>query len=210
MILRLAAALSLAFGAAALLIYSDVMGHGPVAGEAARHLRAMKDRRAAPDSVTSVTLDDIAALPHRAPPAEVGALERRGAAIEGYIQRMLRAGDDDYHLEVVITPRRSGGPDTTYAAAEITPAVRGASPRWTYDGLIAAFRPNHGGRTAWDAGPRRVRVSGWLLYDFQYDVIPSEWQKQMGAPRISGWEIHPVTRIELWDDALGRYLDYPR
>jgi len=209
-ILRLAAALSLAFGAAALLIYSDVMGHGPVAGEAARHLRAMKDRRAAPDSVTSVTLDDIAALPHRAPPAEVAALERRGAAIEGYIQRMLRAGDDDYHLEVVITPRRSGGPDTTYAAAEITPAVRGASPRWTYDGLIAAFRPNHGGRTAWDAGPRRVRVSGWLLYDFQYDVIPSEWQKQMGAPRISGWEIHPVTRIELWDDALGRYLDYPR
>ena len=210
MILRFAAALSLALGAAALLIYLDVMGHGPLAGEAARHLRAMKDRRTVPDSATPATLDDIAALPHRAPPAEVAALERRGVAIEGYIQRLLRASDDDYHLEVVITPRRSGGPDTTYAAAEITPGVRGASPRWTYDGLLAAFRPNHGGRTAWDAGPRRTRVSGWLLYDFQYDALPSEWQKRMGAPRISGWEIHPVTRIELWDDSLGRYVDYPR
>ena len=208
--LRLAGALSLACGVVALLIYLHAMGHGPVAGEAARHMRAMKDRRAAPDSTRPITLDGVAALPHFAPLAEYAALERRGVAMEGYVQRLLRAGDDDYHLEIAPTLRAPGGKDTVYATAEITPGWRGRSPSWSYSGLLAAFRPNHGGESPWDEGPRRARVSGWLMYDYQYDAPPSEWSRQMAAPRISGWEIHPVTRIELWDDSLGRYVDYPR
>jgi hypothetical protein len=81
-------------------------------------------------------------------------------------------------------------------------------PRWSYEGLVAAFHPNHGGASPWDSGPRRVRLSGWLLYDFQYDTPPSPWSLQYQAPRVSGWEIHPVTRIELWDDAQQRWVDY--
>jgi len=208
--LRLAAALALLAGALALAAYLHVMGHGPLAGAAASHLRAMKERRAAPTSLEIMTLERFAALPHFAPLATVAAIERRGVTMEGYAQRVMRAVDDDIHLEIAPTPRAPQGPDTVYATAEITPGVRGDSPRWRYEALVAAMRPNHGGSAAWDGGPRRVRVTGWLLYDYQYDAPPSESARRDEAPRISGWEIHPVTRIEVWDEARGRYQDYPR
>ena len=208
--LRLAAALSLLLGAAALAAYLHIMGYGPLAGAAARHMRALKDRRAAPESVSVFTLADFDALPHRMALADYAPLERRGVTMEGYVQRFMRAVDDDYHLELAPTGRAPGGPDTVYASAEITPAFRRDSQPWSYEALVAAFRPTRGGATPWNTGPQRVRVSGWLLYDYPYDAPPSEWDKRMASPRISGWEIHPVTRIELWDDTLRRYVDYPR
>jgi len=208
--LRAAAALSLLVGAAALLAYLHVMGHGPFATLAERHLRAMKDRLAPPESVEVFTLADFAALPHRAAVADYAPLERRGVVMEGYVQRFMRAVDDDYHLEIAPTPRAPGGADTVYATAEITPGIRRDSRPWSYERLVAAFRPNRGGVTSWDQGPRRVRVSGWLLYDYPYDAPPSAWTMRMASPRISGWEIHPVTRIELWDAALGHYVDLQR
>jgi hypothetical protein len=206
--LRLAAALTLLFGALGLAVYLDVMGHGPLAGMAGNHLRAMKDRRTPPATVQPFTLADFDRLPHRVAVADYSVDERRGVAMEGYIQRIMRAIDDDYHLEITPTPRRAGGPDTIYASAEITPGVRGSAPRWQYERLLEALRPNHGGVTEWEDGPRRVRISGWLCYDYQYDEPPSAWERRLDAPRVSGWEIHPVTRIELWDPSLGRYVDY--
>ena len=210
MTLRLAAALALLLGVAALMAYLNIMGRGPLAGAEARHLRAMKDRVSAPESVRDVTLDDFAALPHGAPLATVASIERRGVVAEGYVQRIMRAQDDDYHLELAPTPRTPGGPDTIYLSAEITPGIRDGSQRWSYGALNAAFRPNRGGAARWDRGPRRVRVSGWLLYDYQYDAPPGEREKRTSAPRISGWEIHPVTRIELWNESLGRFVDLAR
>jgi len=208
--MRLAAALALLLGAAALLAYLDFMGRGPFAGPTARHLRAMKDRRGAPTSVEAVTMADIAALPHRTPLSSYAAIEGRGVMAEGYVQRMMRALDDDVHLELAPAPRAPGGPDTTYISAEITPGWRAGSKRWSYGALEVAFRPNHGGVTAWDGGPRRMRVSGWLLYDYQYDAPPTPVQERTVAPRISGWEIHPVTRVELWDEDLGRFVELAR
>ena len=210
MTLRVAAALSLLVGATALMAYLRVMGHGPLAAAPERHLRAMKDRLAPPPSVEMFTLADFAALPHRAAAADVAALERGGVVMEGYVQNFMRAADDDYHLEIAPTPRSPGGADTAYATAEITPGIRGGSRRWSYERLVAAFRPNRGGATRWDEGPRRARVSGWLLYDYPYDAPPSPSELRMSSPRISGWEIHPVSRIELWDDSLRRFVDYPR
>jgi len=208
--LRIAAALTLLAGAAVLLTYLHLMGRGPLAGPAERHLRAMKDRLAPPESVAVFTLAEFAELPHRVALDEYAPLEGRGVVMDGYIQRFVRAVDDDYHLEIAPTPRAPGGADTVYATAEITPGIRGDSRRWSYEGLVAAFRPNHGGAASWDDGPRRVRVSGWLLYDYPYDAPPSAWAKRMTSPRISGWEIHPVTRIELWDGSLGRFVDLQR
>jgi hypothetical protein len=37
----------------------------------------------------------------------------------------------------------------------------------------------------------RVRVSGWLLHDFQHLDGVGRW-------RASAWEIHPATTIEGW------------
>ena len=120
----------------------------------------MKDRVDPPTRVVPVTVDDIGALPVNASVAEYSGIERRGVTIEGYIQRLVRAPDDDQHLELVPTPRASGGPDTVYVTAEITRTFRRGSTRWSWDALVAAFRPNHGGVTPWDGGPRRVRLTG--------------------------------------------------
>ncbi len=31
-----------------------------------------------------------------------------------------------------------------------------------------------------------------------------------GEQRESGWELHPVTKIEIWDDARGAYVEVRR
>ena len=210
MILRILGSLALILGAAAVMFYLSFMGKGPWTTPEARHLRALKDRRVAPARYEPLTMGDVQRLPHQLSLAAYAPLEARGVSYEGYVQRILRAIDDDCHLEVTPTPRGSAGPDTAYVTAEITPWWRQHSQRWSYEGLVAAFRPNHGGASPWDDGPRRVRVSGWLLYDFQYDTRVSPWSLQYQAPRVSGWEIHPVTRIELWDDARQSWVDDPR
>ena len=63
--LRLAGALALAVGAVGLLGYLRVVGKGPFATPAERHLRAMKDRVAAPDSFAPIGFDGMIALPRR-------------------------------------------------------------------------------------------------------------------------------------------------
>jgi hypothetical protein len=208
-ILRLTAALALVLGLVVLFGFLQVVGKAPWSAPAARHLRAMKDRAVAPDRLAPYTTADFLALPHDRPLAEYARLEARGVSFDGFVQRLLGSADGDTHLELVATPRRPGGPDTAYVTAEITPQWRRDSDRWVYESLVAIMRPNHGGATTWDSGPLRVRVSGWLLYDFQYDRRYSPYALQHGA-RITGWEIHPVTRIEAWDDSLGRFADVPR
>jgi len=208
--LRFLAVVALILGAAALLGYLNLIGKGPLASPALRHLRLMKDRMVAPDSVTQIGLPAIQALPRGATLADYAPLERRGVSIDGYVQRMARAMDDDVHLEVVTASRGETGRDSAYVTAEVTPVWRRHSLRWSYGALAAAFRPNHGSRTPWDGGPRRVRISGWLLYDFQNVSDPSAWSLAESSPRVSGWEIHPVTRIELWDEASHGFVDYAR
>ena len=205
MILRIAAALTLLAGLGALAAYLHMIGRFPTASEAARHLRAMKNRVAAPREVTPATYAAFAAMPRHARLPDYAPRERRAVSLEGDIQRMLRAADDDIHLELAPVPRQPGDPNVGYVTAEITPQWRSGSDAWSYDRLVQAFHPNHGGTTAWDGGTRRVRISGWLLYDYEYEDAPA-----YGQPRISSWEIHPVTRIELWSDSLGRFADYAR
>ena len=209
MILRLAALLAVVLGLTALLGYLQLVGKAPWSTPEMRHLRAMKDRTAAPDSVASFTLAEVESLPHGLPLAAYAALERRGASFTGYVQRMLTAPDGDTHFELVATPRRPGGPDTCYVTAEVTPRWSEGSASWAYENLVASLRPNHGGETFWDSGPCLARVSGWLLYDVQQDFRPSPDALQRGA-RVSGWEIHPVTGIELWSDSLHQFVDLPR
>jgi hypothetical protein len=214
MMLRAAAALALAAGILGFGVFLHVMGLSPTASLAARHLRAMKDRLDPPASVAPMTFADFAALPHARPVAEYSALERRGASLEGYVQRMILSSDGDYHLEIAPRRRRPGWGDTAYVSAEITPQWQRGSSSWRFGPLLAALRPNFGGATSWDDGPRRVRISGWLLYDFQYDpgfpVARALAGTRRREIRITGWEIHPATRIEIWNDSLDTYEDYPR
>lgn len=207
MTLRVVAVLCLLLGLAVVLLFLQLVGKAPWSPPAMRHLRAMKDRAGVPAAYTPYAFRDFLALPHHRPLDETAAIERRGVSFTGYVQYMLASTDGDYHLELAPTPRRDA-PDTTYVTAEVTPAFHDRSRTWDYESLIARLRPNHGGTTAWDTGPRRARISGWLCYDFQYDTDRLPPEKR--AIRLTGWEIHPVTRIEVWDDSLGRFTDVTR
>ncbi|HZC77674.1 MAG TPA: hypothetical protein VE258_07985 [Ktedonobacterales bacterium] len=210
MTLRIAAAFALLLGAAGLIAYLHLLGKSPFATLEARHLREMKDRRDPPLTTAPYTSDDFKALPHDWNVAEYSALERRGVTIEGYVPRMLRASDDDVHLEVIPGWDPAGHESAPYTTAEITPAFRRGSHTWTYESLAHAFRVSGGAVTPWDSGPRRVRISGWLLFDFQYDLRPDLRSTSADPPRLTGWEIHPVTRIEIWSDSLKAFTEFPR
>jgi len=167
----------------------------------------MKQRAAAPDSFRPITTADLASLPRRGPLAEASALEARGVAIEGHVQSMLRASDGDIHLDVAPGSSGPDGPLAPYAIAEITPRWRHGSRAWGYERLLSEFRPISGGVTRWERDPRRVRLSGWLLYDRPHE---GQAARRAGAPAVASWEVHPVTKIELWDDSLRAFREYPR
>ncbi len=206
--------LAVLLGVAIFLAYLHAIGKAPFDSPAARHLREMKDRLAGPARLEPIGYDSLAALPRHRPLAEYSRIEGRAVSLEGYVPHMLRAADGDFHLEICPTPEPPGGRQV-YQTAEITPgwrrrgAGRGADPArgWSYEHLAAVFRPNVSGLgPAWDAGPALVRVSGWLLYDYPFDQEVDRFGRRHD-PRISGWEIHPVTRIERWSPARREWVE---
>ena len=209
MILRLAALAAVALGAVALLFFLQLVGKAPWSPPEMRHLRAGKDRTAAPDSVVPFSAADFAALPHGRPLAEYARLEQRGVSFEGYVQALIISTDGDIHFELVTSWRPPGGPDTTYLTAELTPQWGRGSNRWSFEDLVATLRPNRGGATPWDSGPRRVRVGGWLLYDFQ-DTARSHSRRLQRELRLTPWEIHPITCLEVWNEADSTWREVER
>lgn len=207
MIFRLIAMVVFAAGVVLLVLFLGLLGEGPGSSIESKHLRAMKERKSAPLSYTPFTTDSFTALPHRWTWNRYARIEQRGVSFIGWAQRTLPAGDGDMHLELTPAPHGENAPDTLYVTAEVTPWWRHRSQAWSYESLLGVLRPNDGGTTRWAGGPQQVRVSGWLLYDFQYDRPNSSWTMQHGAPRLTGWEIHPVTRIEAWDDAAHAWLE---
>lgn len=210
MIVRSLAVLTFAAGAAVLVGALAILGRAPGLPEHTRHLRAMKDRDDPPSQVRTITMRDFEALPHHLPLAARGALEAHGVQMSGWVQRVVLSGDGDLHLEFAENRRSREDRDTAYVVAEITPPWRGQTRSWAYESLLVAFRPNLGGRAPWEAGPRRVRLTGWLMLDQPYDRPVSTWLLQYGTPRVTGWEIHPVTRIEMWNDGDGTWRELRR
>lgn len=70
-----------------------------------------------------------------------------------------------------------------------TPQTR-AEHKWTLEHL----------RNTVKAGQRKVRVSGWLLFD-------ASRAKDIGFSRATLWELAPVMRIEVWQGGRWRGLD---
>jgi hypothetical protein len=209
-IVRSLAVLIFVAGAAVLVGALALLGRAPGLPAHVRHLRAMKERANPPSDVRTFHMADFAGLSHHIPPAERSALESHGVQMTGWVQRVVLSGDGDLHLELVENQRHLGERDTAYVVAEITPQWREQTNAWAYESLLVAFRPNRGGSAPWEAGPRRVRLTGWLMLDHPYDKPVSTWLLANAAPRITGWEMHPVTRIELWDDDASDWREVRR
>jgi hypothetical protein len=121
---------------------------------------------------------------------EVGRFEGAPVSLEGYFvgQRVeipeatncysTLEAMRDIHLWLAGAPARS---IADAVVVEITPRYRALRPRWHPDTLRALI----------DSG-RRVRVSGWLLLDELHPEL-------VHIRRVTLWEIHPVTRLEVQD-----------
>ena len=88
--------------------------------------------------------------------------------------------NNDYHLNIV---QNDTDPQTASVVVEMTPKTRPGKPNWTLPGL--ASLPAAAGKTH-----ALVRVAGYLLFD-------SEHVTGNGGERITIWEIHPITRVEV-------------
>ncbi len=168
-------------------------GSGPAgpdevpAAEREAHLQDMKNRLDDPRQVVGMTILEIAALPQfpraytRQQFTEISALEERGVMVEGFVARLRQMQDGDYHIQLAEAwPGHCLGGDTPdQFFTELTPGIRARKPAYTWERLL----PLCGADT-------RIRVSGWLMWDNPHHT------------RITFWEVHPVTRIELccWRD----------
>jgi hypothetical protein len=183
---RLARTLGLALVVAACGHGSDATGPDVVPeGERAEHLAAMKNRLDEPSGVQTMRVTEVIGLPTvpraytRAQLADFSALEQRGVTVTGFVARLRRMDDGDFHVQITEAPAgRCLDSDTRdQLITELTPGVQQRKPAYTFESL----RPLCGADTA-------VRVTGWLMYD-----SPHNGDSGRGTP----WEVHPVTRIEV-------------
>jgi hypothetical protein len=164
-----------------------------------RYLTEQKNRTDIPRRYEPLTFAEFLALP--AIPEKYTASEwdtvrtqtQRGVGLEGYIAEVIQAadgatygrppdqGDLHVHLRAARQPQCGvGGLRNQQIVTEVTPHFQPPTTGWSYEALLDLCQ-----RQA------RVRISGWLLHDYQHI-------RDIGAWRASAWEIHPVTSIEVW------------
>jgi len=174
-----------------LLITTDTRADCPVGGRGGDEiLSAMKNRTDVPRKTTSRTIGELIKrrdiVPHinRKRWREVKiANEGTGVVIVGSFLGVKREGpesancgsvdDRDYHLWLAdfVNDAKSAS-----MVVEITPRLRKMT--WTINALRRLVRRGD-----------RVRITGWLLYDQEHEIDQS---------RGTLWEIHPVTKIEIY------------
>lgn len=92
---------------------------------------------------------------------------------------MTRSAEVDWHMALA---EQAGQGEADAIVVEPTPRIRVNHPKWT----VARIQP-------WLDSSDPVRISGWLLFD------PSH-RNHLGHFRKTLWEIHPITKIEVWRD----------
>jgi hypothetical protein len=202
------------------LCQADGVGGDP----ATNHL---KNRTDEPDGYHEVSWDALATLafPHNRlkhregdqhswPAADLAAIaeyEELPISVVGFLANAKKEGKEstncgetdstrvDWHMYLTKGPHQK---TRQSIVVETTPRVRPNHPRWNVDTLKAlAVRGD------------TVRISGWVMLD------PEHWDQmwQYGGPsdttgtkaRLTLWEIHPITRIEVRRAGAWHSLDEP-
>jgi hypothetical protein len=99
----------------------------------------------------------------------------------------------DWHIPLVAHAHDA---EKLSIVVETTPRVRKTHPKWNPPAL-----------SPWVNGTDPVRISGWLMFDpdhpsMMYD--PTNPNKP-GKYRVTLWEVHPITKIEVWKN--GAWVD---
>jgi hypothetical protein len=207
-------------------------GRGGDGGDTATNVR--KNRTDEPSQYHLVTIDAMLSLPYpknhkpqRAtwPPSDLQVIAQvEGAAVSftGFIasQRGIivedaqnsssgestncHATDDpgvDWHMTIV---KGKNDPKSAGIVVETTPRVRANGHPWTPAMLAAAI-----------ANRDSVRISGWLMYDPEHFAQTTNYDPaQPPSPnalmvRATLWEVHPITKIEVFDPATHAWKSIP-
>ena len=171
-----------------------------------------KNRTDIPTSYHSVTWKAIAELPYPRPapksrehftPEQLAPIEKyEGAAVQtiGYVVAikpqkgnsescncgMKGEAATDWHIALAQHP---GDGEKTSVVVEPTPRIKKNHPNWTKKNL-----------EPWLNEDMPVRISGWLLFD-------PEHTNHLNKYRSTLWEIHPITKIEVWNDDKDQWMN---
>ncbi len=172
----------------------------------------LKNRTDIPTSYHSVTWKAIADLPFPRPapksrenftPEQLAPIEKlEGPAVQtvGYIVAIKpQKGNSescncglksdaatDWHIALAQHP---GDGEKTSIVTEPTPRIKKNHPNWTKKNI-----------EPWLNSDMPVRISGWLLFDPQHT---NHLKKYRGTL----WEIHPITKIEVWNDDKDEWVN---
>jgi hypothetical protein len=119
----------------------------------------------------------------------IAALENTGVAIEGFVigWRRERGESCNCHSEEHVDHHIWVGDEADdlksgTMVAEISPRLLPANPGWTDEALETIKRKK-----------LKVRISGWPMWD-------QEHLNEVGVSRGTVWEIHPIHKIEVFQD----------
>jgi len=182
-----------------------------------------KNRLKIPCHYTGMTVQQMLSLPKlsanvRALPAgnqnlkDLQARESQPVVLEGYLALVKDGGQEgtncksptrkDVHMEIVDTdaadPKSNRG---QHVITEVTPWFEEAVTTWTKGtiGLYAAYVDGYSGNQL--RPPTKIRVYGWLFYDEAHVSDGS-----IGQWRGTAWEIHPITRIEVFENGVWKVI----
>jgi hypothetical protein len=111
----------------------------------------------------------------------------KAATIEAYVIQVVKSDDGDYRLSVAAKPGETNS--KLWVIVEATPAWLAKEPS-----LAEAKLADRG------LIGKKVRATGWLFFD----------TAKVTFPRGTDWEIHPVTKIERWDEPLAAWVEVKR
>ncbi len=167
------------------------------------HVVAQKQRTDVPPAYAPIEVGWVAQLPTpeiRTPEdlAAIGDVEHHAVALAAYVVRVLpvptrlaargvTTWEFYVHLRAAPPQECEHQDDPRNVVAVITPPFQPPQSGWDFEVLGDLCRSRS-----------RVRVSGWLLYD--YFARP-----QVGRSRVSPWSIHPVTQLEVWNAREGSW-----
>jgi len=204
--LRALLALGLLWGGATALL----SGCSVFFGAQGRYLIEQKNRVEVPAQYEPLSFAEFLALPTLPPDytardwETVRATSARAVSLEGYIAEVRQvydgpmygrgpwAGDLHVHLREQPQPQCfPPGPRNTQIVTEATPHFQPPKTGWSEKVL----------RDLCDRQVR-VRISGLLMHDYPHADGVARW-------RASPWEIHPITKIEVWEPIVQAWQVLP-
>ncbi len=111
--------------------------------------------------------------------------QNRGSG-EGTNCHFTAASETDTHMALV---EGEGDAEKTSIVIEFTPRFLKGHPNWNRQKL-----------SEWINSDKPVRISGWLMLD-------PDHRNHLNRFRSTLWEIHPITKIEVWNDNQWLNLD---